>query len=298
MKTTERPAQRLALIYEWYLGMVNARTGMLEYMYFPEAESFVRERSPIRDIASVWDAAVLGRFLERDDLRGTIERSVAHYIGYLTDHHGALILDPLRLREPSSIAHSAFMTLALLALLEAYRDLHDTRWLESAERAWRYYDSQYFRRGLVADDVVVFFANWQSQACRLLFEHARTPEVAREIAEYLYRMHDLIIERGFFDAVERQPGRQSSVAVACALEGLNDAYAVARAERDRRLDGYARCICTGLRYLLALQSTEPTSGRSRGGFGFTTTDRTQRIDVTGHVASAFMKAIENGTVCA
>jgi hypothetical protein len=49
--------------------------------------------------------------------------------------------------------------------------------------------------------------------------------------------------------------------------------------------------------LRALQPTEPTSGCSHG-FGFATTDRTQRIDVTGHAASAFMKAIENGIVSA
>jgi hypothetical protein len=56
--------------------MVNADTGMLEYLYLPETDTFVREQSPIRDIASVWDAALVGAFLKRDDLRVMIERSV------------------------------------------------------------------------------------------------------------------------------------------------------------------------------------------------------------------------------
>jgi hypothetical protein len=36
-----------------------------------------------------------------------------------------------------------------------------------------FYDTQHFRRGRVMDDVLVFFANWQSQACRLLSEDTK-----------------------------------------------------------------------------------------------------------------------------
>ena len=346
MKTAELLRQRLELVYRWYRGMVNAETGMLEYMYLPETDTFVREQSPIRDIASVWDAELVGAFLKRDDLRVTIDRSVAHYVGYLAKRDDDLILDPHLLREASSIAHSAFMILALLhappprrtseilaladgitrqqradgsykvyfhdlpdsgeelyageamlALLETFRELHDPKCLESAERAFAYYDAEYFRRGLVADDVLVFFANWQSQACRLLFEHARTPASAREIADYLYRMQDRIIESGFFDAVERRPGQQASVAVACALEGLNDAYRVARTAHDARVEPYRRRICTGLTCLLALQCSRSATNRACGGFGMASGDATQRIDVTGHAASAFMKSIENDIAC-
>ncbi len=34
----------------------------------------------------------------------------------------------------------------------------------------------------------------------------------------------MIIDRGLYEDLERAPGRQVSVEVACALEGLNDAY--------------------------------------------------------------------------
>ena len=347
MTTAELLRQRLELVYLWYQGMVNADTGMLEYLYLPETDTFVREQSPIRDIAAVWDAALVGAFLKRDDLRVMIERSVAHYLGYLARRDGYLILEPRLLREASSIAHSAFMIQALLrapppqrsseilalaegirrqqrpdgsykvyfhdlpdsgeelyageamlALLETFSELHESQCLQSAERAFVHYDAHYFQRGLVADDVLVFFANWQSQACRLLFENARTPTLAREIAEYLYRMQDRIIEHGFFDAVERHPAQQASVAVACALEGLNDAYTVARASHDARVEPYRQQICAGLTYLLALQCTGNADDRARGGFGLERDDRTQRIDVTGHAASAFMKSIENDIACA
>jgi hypothetical protein len=202
---------------------------MLEYLYLPQTDSFVRERSPIRDIASVWDLEILSNFLSRHELQGVIEKSLSHYASYLVDRDGYLILDPDRLGEPSSIAHSAFLILALLhgpsprtvqeiaalatgvirqqrsdgsyricfdelpdegeelyageamlALLEAYRQLRDAPCLHSASMGLSYYETQYFRGGHVSDEVLVFFANWQSQAGRLLFESSTS--VAHERA--------------------------------------------------------------------------------------------------------------------
>ncbi len=346
MITTERLSERLALIFRWYRGMVDSRTGLLEYEYLPETDSFAPERSPIRDIASIWDAAIVGGFVKRDDLRGTIERSLSTYGACVVEHEGALILDPRKLGEPSSIAHSAFMMLALLhappprdttviaaladgivrqqrpdgsykvyfadipdsgeelyageamlALLEAFRELGDPRLPESAARGVRYYDAEYFQSGRVTDDLLVFFANWQSQAGRLLFEHAPTPALGAHVADFLFRMHDRVIASGFFDDVARNPARQISVEVACALEGLGDAYAVAVASHAPQVEPYGRAICAGLAYLLELQCTQDCAPRETGGFGMSLGDRTQRIDVTGHAASAFIKSIENGIRC-
>jgi hypothetical protein len=87
------------------------------------------------------------------------------------------------------------------------------------------------------------------------------------------------------------------VVVACALEGLADAYALARAGDQERADRYRRCLCAGLAYLLRLQCTEQGTERERGGFGLSLHDRRQRIDITGHAASAFMKAVASKVEC-
>ncbi|HEY8458977.1 MAG TPA: hypothetical protein VIM99_01280 [Blastocatellia bacterium] len=346
MRTVEVLRQRLEMIYQWHRGMVNPDTGMLEYLYLPQADAFVRERCPIREIASVWDVERISQFLNRRELFPLIEKSLRYYDDYLVGREGVLILDPGRLAEPSSIAHSAFMILALtgapgprkiqritalaegilrqqrpdgsykiyfhdlpdqgeelyageamLALLEAYRQAPDARLLESVERGFSYYDAQYFRRGRVAKDILVFFANWQSQACRLLFEFTTRPALKREVAGYVYRLHDQIIEQGFYEKVERSPFRLASVEVACALEGLNDAYAIARAANDDRVHQYRRSVCVGLAYLLRLQCVAGGTERERGGFGMSLQDRTQRIDIAGHAASAFMKSAQNGMEC-
>ena len=116
---------------------------------------------------------------------------------------------------------------AMLALLETFRRLGDSKYLHSTERGFEYYNAQYLQQGRVAEDVPVFFANWQSQACRLLFECTGSKPLREDVAHYLYRMHDQIIDRGFYADVGRHPDQQLSVEVACALEGLNEAYAVA-----------------------------------------------------------------------
>jgi hypothetical protein len=41
------------------------------------------------------------------------------------------------------------------------------------------------------------------------------------------------------------------------------------------------------------QRTTACTGRERGGFGGSLAIREQRIDVTGHVASGFIKSVEN-----
>jgi hypothetical protein len=111
-------------------------------------------------------------------------------------------------------------------------------------------------------------------------------------------MHERVIELGFYEGVRSHPERQVSVGVACALEGLNDAYAVARAMTEEdAVARYRRCICAGLAYLFDLQCTRSDRRREVGGFGMSFGERTQRIDVTGHAASAFMKTAANGIEC-
>jgi hypothetical protein len=61
-------ADRLRLMFEWYKGMVDERTGRLLYLYDPENDMTIGDGESIRDIAAVWDVEVLGAFLGRDDL--------------------------------------------------------------------------------------------------------------------------------------------------------------------------------------------------------------------------------------
>jgi hypothetical protein len=182
----------------------------------------------------------------------------------------------------------------MLALLEAYRLTRNARYLDSVERGFVHYKRAYYDRGRVRPDLLVFFANWQSQAGRLLFEATTTPKVKDLVRAFLFELHDRVIARGFYDRVARRPEAQACVEVACGLEGLADVYAIAASIMDRRTGDYRDCILTALDFLVRAQRTTGCTDRERGGFGASLAIREQRIDVTGHVASGFIKTIENG----
>jgi hypothetical protein len=319
-------------MFDWYRGMVDESTGRLLYLYDPENDVTIGDGEPIRDIAAIWDVEVLGAFLGRDDLRPVIRRSLDYFGRLIVERDKYAIVAPRG--EQSSIAHSAFLALALsrselpdkirrlapltdgilhqqrkdgsykiffdaepdsgeelypaeamLSLLEAYRLTRDARYLDSVERSFAHYKHAYYDQGGVRPDFLVFFANWQSQAGRLLFEATTRPKVKDLVRTFLFELHDLVIERGFYDCVARQPEVQACVEVACGLEGLADAYAVATSSQDRRTEGYRRCVLTALGFLMRAQRTADCTARERGGFGGSLTMREQRIDVTGHVAS-------------
>ena len=341
MKSAGMLGDRLRLMFEWYKGMVDEHTGRLLYLYDPEHDVTIGDGEPIRDIAAIWDVEVLSAFLGRDDLQPMIWRSLDHF-GRLIVTRDEYAIVATR-EEPSSIAHSAFLALALarselpdkvrrlaplidgmlrqqredgsyrvffdsvadsgeelypaeamLALLEAYSLTGDARHLDSVERGFAHYKRNYYDRGRLQPDVLVFFANWQSQAGRLLFEATARAEVKDLARAFLFELHDRIIESGFYDRVTRKPEAQTCVEVACGLEGLADAYAIAVSSQDRRTGEYRRCILTALGFLARAQRTTGCTDRERGGFGGSLASREQRIDVTGHVASGFIKSIENG----
>lgn len=332
---------RLRLMFEWYKGMVDESTGRLLYLYDPEKDITIGDGEPIRDIGAIWDVEVLSVFLGRDDLRCVMRRSLNHFEQLIVERDGHAIVAPQE--EPSSIAHSAFMALALirselpdkvqrftplidgilrqqredgsykiffdaepdsgeevypaeamLAILEAYRLTRDARYLDSVERGFAHYRRDYYGRGLLLPDFLVFFANWQSQAGRALFEATARPKTKDLVRIFLFELHDRIIESGFYNRVANQPEAQACVEVACGLEGLADAYAIAALSHDLRIEDYRRCILTALDFLIRAQRTTGCTDRERGGFGGSLADREQRIDVTGHIASGFIKSLENG----
>jgi hypothetical protein len=183
---------------------------------------------------------------------------------------------------------------AMLSLLEAYRLTKDARYLDSVERGFAYYKRAYYDHGRVPPDYLVFFANWQSQAGRLLFETTTAQKVKDLVRAFIFELHDRVIERGFYEQMARQPGAQACVEVACGLEGIADAHAIAASSGDPRMEGYRRCAMSALGFLMRAQRTTDCTERERGGFGASLAIREQRIDVTGHVASGFMKSIESG----
>jgi hypothetical protein len=186
---------------------------------------------------------------------------------------------------------------AMLALMRAHALTGENRYLRSVEQGFRFFRRS-FPADAIAGDLRVFHANWQSQYVGLLHESTPSKTLRRMIREYIFAIHDRVIGEHFYEDIERLPMQQATVEVACALEGLNDAYGIAVREADRtRMEIYERCIRTALTWLLRAQRIDPCTSREKGGFGHSLVERTQRIDVTGHVVGGFIKSVRNSIEC-
>lgn len=183
---------------------------------------------------------------------------------------------------------------AMLALMRAHAVTRDPRYLSSVERGFAYYRKR-FPAAAVDSDLEVFFANWQSQYAAALHAATQSAPLRSAVRDYVFSLHDRIVAAHFYEDVEQHPMRQATVELACALEGLNDAYAIAVRERDaEHKRTYEREIRIVLAWLLRAQRLDDCTARERGGFGHSLAQRTQRIDVTGHVASGLIKTVRNG----
>lgn len=98
-------------MFDWYKGMVDQHTGRLLYPYDPQNDLATGDGEPIRDIAAVWDVELLSAFPGRDDLVELIRRSLAHFDQRVIGRDSYAIV--ARAAESASIAHSAFLVLAL-----------------------------------------------------------------------------------------------------------------------------------------------------------------------------------------
>jgi hypothetical protein len=113
----------------------------------------------------------------------------------------------------------------MLALLEAHAHTSEASYLHSVEKAFPYY-KKYYESGVVSRDTLVFFANWQSQACSKLFHFTEQKDLKPQIQHFLWSMQDSIISSNFFHNIASYPDRYATVEVACGLEGLCDVYSI------------------------------------------------------------------------
>ena len=112
MKRTVILRDRLRMIFEWYKGMVDKKSGRLLYLYDPKNDFAIGDGEPIRDIAAIWDVEVLSAFLGCADLEPLIRSSLDRFEYLIVERDGYAVVAAQG--ESFSIAHSVFLALALI----------------------------------------------------------------------------------------------------------------------------------------------------------------------------------------
>lgn len=186
----------------------------------------------------------------------------------------------------------------MLSLVCAYELFSRSSWLLSVERAAPFY-RQYWAS--VSQDLQIFFTNWQTQVARALLRYSTNRELIEQTRLFVKQMQDRIIESDFFaHLIGRRAVLYHTVEVACALEGMADALGIVCDEirekghaipLEQHKDRYRSAINASCSFLLAVQEKQRNHEVAYGGFGHGLDNPVQRLDVTGHVTSAFMKIL-------
>lgn len=186
---------------------------------------------------------------------------------------------------------------SMLALMKLYAVTKDRVYLDSVRKAFFYY-REYWR-----GNKNTAFIPWHTQVYYLLYRETKQ----KEVADFVFEMNDWLIDNyqvfdsPYIDEIGGYPRENpGGCTTAVYLEGINNAYALARERGDVQHEKkYARSIELGTRFLLQAQFNEENSfyladpKKAIGGIRRTLTDNSQRVDYVQHSVMAMLKTYRN-----
>jgi AMMECR1 domain-containing protein len=190
---------------------------------------------------------------------------------------------------------------ALLALIQRYEKKKDPRLLEALRRAFPYY------RDFFGRDHHPASVPWLTQAYYRTYLVDDNPEYA----DLIFRMNDFVISiqnadkqpepdllGQFYDPAHKEYGPPLAASTGVFVEGLVDAYRLARLRKDpAREQAYRQAIILGVRSLMQLQFRDDNLFyvrdvfRARGGIRGTVVSTSIRVDYTQHAVQAMIRAV-------
>jgi len=184
---------------------------------------------------------------------------------------------------------------ANLALMALYEETGAERYREAVERSFPYY-REYWR-----GNKTLAFIPWHAQALSRLYRSTPDPQVR----DFVFEMTDWMLtfqKQGTNPATgTRRYISAPTISTASYLEGINDAYKLAKSVGDEeRTQGYAEAIRLGTAFVRELQMTGDeytadgrTDPLAAGGVRQSITNPELRVDHTQHAVAAWIKALEN-----
>jgi hypothetical protein len=189
---------------------------------------------------------------------------------------------------------------ALLALAQLYEQKRDPRLLQALRKAFPWH------RDFFGKDRHPASVPWLTQAYTRVYLLDDNPEYA----DFIFRMNDFVISiqntdgrpepdllGQFYDPAHKEYGPPLAASTGVFVEGLVDAYRLARLRKDRaREAAYRRAIILGVRSLVQLQFRDDNLFfvrdvfRTRGGIRGTVLSTSIRVDYTQHAVQAMIRA--------
>lgn len=186
---------------------------------------------------------------------------------------------------------------AMLSLMKLYMATRNPEYLDCVKKAFYYY-SDYWRK-----NKNTAFIPWHTQADYLLYQETKDAK----IAEFIFEMNDWLIDNyqifdcPYIDKIGAFPKKKpSACSTAVYLEGMNNAYSLAKERGDEfHAEKYARSITLGARFVLQNQFNQDNTfylknpKRAIGGIRMMLVDNRQRVDFIQHTVMAFLKTYRN-----
>ena len=199
--------------------------------------------------------------------------------------------------------HNFYPGETLLAWAFLYEQNGDTALLEKAMQSFRYYKDWHLKNRNPA------FVPWHTQAYYTIWKKTKS----KELQEWIFEMNDWLVDEmqsdsrvayddtiGRFYAPSRNFGPPHASATGVYIEGLIDAFALAREIGDKaHEEKYRKSIILGLRSSMQLQFQDDqdmfyatNKQRLRGGMRTTVYDNEIRVDNVQHVLMGVQKVLE------
>jgi hypothetical protein len=105
--------QRVALAYDWIKRDVNKTTGRLNYLYYPETDTFSTSNNTTRQLGASWTTLKTEDFLGKKDLNAMVKKTLDYYLArkFLVNDKTSAYLNS---DGQSSISYNAFVILILM----------------------------------------------------------------------------------------------------------------------------------------------------------------------------------------
>lgn len=109
--SSESVQKSIELGYDWMENDVNAKTNLLEYLYFPSINSYSDDDNDVRRMAATWAVTEVGNFTSNDSMDATATATLEKYLAdKKTNNYGSYI----KIDDDAKIAYNAFIIMLLI----------------------------------------------------------------------------------------------------------------------------------------------------------------------------------------